>query len=107
MENLQTLQDAVRLRAYGQKDPLVEFKNEAHKMFKSLLTMFESEAAKVLDGIKPGPQPKATTSAPVAKRIGEKVGRNDPCPCGAINLDTNKPYKYKRCGLINASYHNK
>jgi len=107
LENLQTLQDAVRLRAYGQKDPLVEFKNEAHKMFKSLLTMFESEAAKVLDGIKPGPQPKATTSAPVAQRIGEKVGRNDPCPCGAINPDTNKPYKYKRCGLINASYHNK
>ncbi|PIP18301.1 MAG: preprotein translocase subunit SecA, partial [Parcubacteria group bacterium CG23_combo_of_CG06-09_8_20_14_all_35_6] len=107
LENLQTLQDAVRLRAYGQKDPLVEFKNEAHKMFKSLLTMFESEAAKVLDGIKPGPQPKATTSAQVAQRIGEKVGRNDPCPCGAINPDTNKPYKYKRCGLINASYHNK
>ena len=40
-------------------------------------------------------------------RVEKKVGRNDPCPCGAINPDTNKPYKYKRCGLINASYHNK
>jgi preprotein translocase subunit SecA len=88
LENLQTLQDAVRLRAYGQKDPLVEFKNEAHKMFQSLLTMFESEAAKVLDGIKPSTQikpPTASISAP-----GEKIGRNEPCPCGSGK-------KYKRC----------
>jgi preprotein translocase subunit SecA len=34
-----------------------------------------------------------------------KVGRNDPCPCGAINPKTKKPYKYKKCGLINAPYH--
>jgi len=90
LENLQTLQDAVRLRAYGQKDPLVEFKNEAHKMFQSLLIMFESEAAKILDGIKPGPQPKVTTPSPVAQRVGEKVGRNDPCPCGSGK-------KFKKC----------
>ena len=32
-------------------------------------------------------------------------GRNDPCPCGAINPKTNKPYKYKKCGLINAPHH--
>ena len=88
LENLQTLQDAVRLRAYGQQDPLVEFKNEAHKMFQSLLTMFESEAAKVLDGIKPSAQikpPTASISTP-----GEKIGRNEPCPCGSGK-------KYKRC----------
>jgi len=34
-----------------------------------------------------------------------KIGRNDPCPCGAINPNTGKPYKYKKCGLINAPYH--
>lgn len=34
-----------------------------------------------------------------------KIGRNDPCPCGAINPETNKPYKYKKCGLIGAPYH--
>ncbi len=96
LENLQTLQDAVRLRAYGQKDPLVEFKNEAHKMFQTLLTMVESEAARVLDGIKPGPQPKAVTPSPVAKRVGEKVGRNDPCPCGTTKPD-GRPIKYKHC----------
>jgi len=34
-----------------------------------------------------------------------KIGRNDPCWCGAINSNTGKPYKYKKCGLINATYH--
>jgi preprotein translocase subunit SecA len=35
----------------------------------------------------------------------KKIGRNDPCPCGAINPKTKKVYKYKKCGLINAPYH--
>jgi preprotein translocase subunit SecA len=35
-----------------------------------------------------------------------KVGRNDPCPCGAVNPKTGKVYKYKQCGLINAPWHN-
>lgn len=35
----------------------------------------------------------------------KKIGRNDPCPCGAINPNTGKPYKYKKCGLINAPHH--
>ena len=34
-----------------------------------------------------------------------KIGRNDPCPCGAINPETGKPYKYKKCGFINAPQH--
>jgi len=34
-----------------------------------------------------------------------KIGRNDPCPCGATNPQTGKPYKYKKCGMINAPYH--
>jgi preprotein translocase subunit SecA len=36
-----------------------------------------------------------------------KIGRNDPCPCGAINPNTGKVYKYKQCGLINAPWHGK
>ena len=35
------------------------------------------------------------------------VGRNDPCPCGAINPATGEVYKYKKCGLINAPQHRK
>jgi len=35
------------------------------------------------------------------------IGRNDPCPCGAINPATGEVYKYKKCGLINAPQHRK
>jgi preprotein translocase subunit SecA len=34
-----------------------------------------------------------------------KIGRNDPCPCGAINPNTGRAYKYKKCGLISAPHH--
>ncbi len=35
------------------------------------------------------------------------VGRNDPCPCGAINPATGEVYKWKKCGMINAPQHRK
>lgn len=46
--------------------------------------------------------PTTNYQSPITKN---KIGRNDPCPCGAINPNTGKPYKYKKCGLINAPYH--
>jgi preprotein translocase subunit SecA len=52
--------------------------------------------------------PKADGRNPIVVQVGstkDEPGRNDPCPCGAVNPSTNKPYKYKKCGLINASYH--
>jgi preprotein translocase subunit SecA len=92
LENLESLQDAVRLRAYGQQDPLIEFKNEGHRMFQGLLNTIETEAARVLDGIKPANQVKASIPAGVQpQRLhSQKVGRNDPCPCGSGK-------KYKKC----------
>lgn len=44
-----------------------------------------------------------TRATPGSKQV--KIGRNDPCPCGAIDPKTGKVYKYKKCGLINAPYH--
>ena len=35
------------------------------------------------------------------------IGRNDPCPCGAINPATGEVYKWKKCGMINAPQHRK
>ncbi len=95
LENLESLQDAVRLRAYGQQDPLVEFKNEAHRMFQGLVETIEAETAKVLDGIKPASaeeieREKARLAAVAAPKNEAKVGRNDPCPCGSGK-------KYKKC----------
>ncbi len=42
LENMEYLRDSVRLRAYGQKDPLVEYKNEGHRMFKRLLSAVDA-----------------------------------------------------------------
>lgn len=48
---------------------------------------------------------KAGTPAPQPGQAHAKIGRNDPCPCGAINPKTGKVYKFKNCGLINAPWH--
>jgi len=37
----------------------------------------------------------------------KEIGRNDPCPCGAINPTTGEVYKWKKCGMINAPQHRK
>jgi len=99
LENMEYLRDSVRLRAYGQQDPLVEYKNEGHKMFKKLLQTLESTIANTILRVSlvttPSQAPLASLSAGV--RLKNKPGRNDPCPCGKINPKTGKPMKYKKC----------
>lgn len=95
LENMEYLRDSVRLRAYGQQDPLVEYKNEGHKMFQSLLETIDSLAAKFLLNVSLAP---AHQHQHVAASHEPTVGRNDPCPCGSGK-------KYKRCGMINALEH--
>jgi len=46
-------------------------------------------------------------SKPLPGSAQMKIGRNEPCPCGAINPASGKVYKYKQCGLINAPWHGK
>ncbi|MBI2626133.1 MAG: preprotein translocase subunit SecA, partial [Candidatus Nealsonbacteria bacterium] len=48
LEEMEALRDSVRLRAYGQQDPLVEYKTEGHKMFKLLLDTIESNIAQTI-----------------------------------------------------------
>ncbi len=89
LENMEQLRDSVRLRAYGQQDPLVEYKNEGHKMFKSLLENIDAAIAQSIFGVRVTPQ-QQTTPTPVVSRNEPKIGRNDPCPCGSGK-------KYKKC----------
>ena len=96
LENMEYLREAVRLRAYGQRDPLVEYKNEGHKMFKKLLSQMESAVSNTLMNAKLAPTP-APTVRQVTQSGARKVGRNDPCPCGKIDPKTGKPMKYKKC----------
>ncbi|MFH1392088.1 MAG: preprotein translocase subunit SecA [bacterium] len=83
MEHLDTmdyLRDSVRLRAYGQQDPLIEYKKEGYKLFQNLLKNIESQTKSVKQQVKQ-----------IQHEIKFKnIGRNNPCPCGSGK-------KYKRC----------
>ena len=98
LESMEHLRDSVRLRAYGQRDPLVEYKNEGHKMFRQLLSMLESSIAQTIFKVSlvSAPAPVVNYSTPVSKSKN-KPGRNDPCPCGKTASVTGKPIKYKKC----------
>jgi preprotein translocase subunit SecA len=115
LENMDYLRHGVGLQGYGQRDPLVEYKREAYRMFHGLLgslnqrvasTIFkvqiaretaEEELRRLQSQAKPielsGPQKETeNVSAPSSeekKAMGD-VGRNDPCPCGSGK-------KYKKC----------
>lgn len=125
LEAIDYMRSSVRLRAYGQRDPLVEFKREGLKLFKDMefaiidnviRTMqtvesgIKDEEATHLEEVHEGAMAitnaRGNTSTPT-NEAGETIGRNDPCPCGAINPATGHVYKYKQCGLINAPQHKK
>ncbi len=117
LDAMEHLREGVRLRAYGQQDPLVEYKREGLKMFAELNSnirqQFISALFKVGDKVQQNQttqkeiifgfdnsllkQNKSTTEIPLKARLtplGENkyqgVGRNDPCPCGSGK-------KFKRC----------
>ena len=114
LEDIEALRESVRIRAYGQRDPLVEYRRESKMLFDRMNANFEAWIFTRLFRIKTeGGEEEGRTdrmetirvsSAPTGK---DKVGRNDPCPCGTINPDTGKVYKYKKCGLIDAPHHKK
>ncbi|MBI2075159.1 MAG: hypothetical protein HYT82_00650, partial [Candidatus Harrisonbacteria bacterium] len=107
LSDMEALGDAVHLRAYGQHDPLVEYKREGHIMFKQLLATFEewvnanaerlsstNNESVTNERIQPSPFVDSKKNSLFAD--GRKVGRNDPCPCGAKKED-GTPVKYKKC----------
>ena len=124
LREMDDLKEGIGLRAYGQKDPLVEYKGEAFKLFVTLLQQIRDEVVSFC--FKFWPQApddvqsrrrrepitrvfeskQSTTNIGLTKsqseggaqhigklqpvHVGEKVGRNDPCPCGSGK-------KYKQC----------
>ena len=98
LENMEALAESVRLRAYGQHDPLVEYRREGKILFETLLADFNNWMRTHADLLRTGAEkspadisPPVSVSVPreSASAIG-KTGRNDPCPCGSGK-------KYKRC----------
>ena len=114
------MRSSVNLRAYGQRDPLTEYKREGLQLFKDMEFAIGQEILKIIPQIQPNQvffnEPikmvearegaesltKETVSSTEAVRTpdGEKVGRNDPCFCGSGK-------KYKSCGLVNSEEHQK
>jgi preprotein translocase subunit SecA len=108
---MENLRQGIGLQAVGQRDPLVMYKTEGHRMFQTLLeriendvvrTVFHVQLSAVPGGASRAATRRATEKSPMAKVVGrrgqannvdpkfQKVGRNDPCPCGSGK-------KFKRC----------
>ena len=105
---LENLKKGIGLRAYGQHDPLVEYKREAFGKFKQLQKIVRKQIVYTIYKvglIRPSAEEKREIrlSGPEKTSNGsflsaqKKIGRNDPCPCGKINPETGKPMKYKKC----------
>ncbi len=128
LEVMDYTRSSVNLRAYGQRDPLVEYKKEGLRLFKEMEAAMRGQVMRIVPNITP-----MVNGQPVASRnqagetgrlkevhenarvigagdgsaggqpavgVGKKseVGRNDPCPCGSGK-------KWKNCGLKNTEEH--
>ncbi len=104
LEDIDAITESVRLRAYGQRDPLVEYRKESHKLFEDLKANFEAWVFSNVFKIENMAQTHAEGTQTHAEKIVLKpqnvefkdVGRNDPCPCGSKTED-GRPKKYKNC----------
>ena len=90
LENMESLKDSVRLRAYGQRDPLVEYKKEGHRLFKELLENCERNMVESIMKATINIQPLSKPEEYSTSKNKTGISRNDPCPCGSGK-------KYKKC----------
>jgi preprotein translocase subunit SecA len=114
LTTMEQLKEGIGMRAFGQKDPLIEYKNEAYQMFQELTESIQVDTVtnlfrvQIEKGPPPPPTRQVMTNRPpeggtpaggraaaappgtVGLLGGKKVGRNDPCPCGS-------GAKYKKC----------
>ena len=108
LDAMTDLRQGIGLRAYGQTDPVVEYKREGYEMFEAMIDAIREEIVRrmFLVQIKPQTEIKREKVAKITSEGGAgdktvkrqptvrkaKVGRNDPCPCGSGK-------KYKNCCL--------
>ena len=106
IDNMDELRRGIHLRAVGQHDPVVVYRNEGFDMFEQMVAAIREDTARAVLTVQlrsqQEPERKQVaketgTSAdgtdkkkPVRKTAAQKVGRNDPCPCGSGK-------KYKQC----------
>ncbi|MFO7296549.1 MAG: SEC-C metal-binding domain-containing protein, partial [Clostridia bacterium] len=102
IDNMEQLRQGIGLRAYGQRDPVIEYQIEGYEMFEEMIRSIQEETISILYRLRiKDNMPKrekvavpmtATHGEEVRKPVvrSEKIGRNDPCPCGSGK-------KYKKC----------
>jgi len=101
LDAMDMLREGIGLRAYGQKNPLIEYKIEAYDMFQQMIDNIQEDIVRYIYRVNIIQQPEdrlqqahadhgedAATRAPVVNK--DSVGRNDQCPCGSGK-------KYKKC----------
>jgi len=102
IDAMDQLRQGIGLRAYGQRDPVIEYKVEGFEMFEEMVRNIQEETLAILYRI------RITENVPKREKVAEpveashgqrvrkpvvkeqKTGRNDPCPCGSGK-------KYKKC----------
>ncbi len=107
IDNMDELRRGIHLRAIGQHDPVVVYRNEGFEMFEHMVDAIREDTARAVLTVqlREREEPKRRVVAkitgtsggdgsdkkqPVRKTASDKVGRNDPCPCGSGK-------KYKQC----------
>ena len=110
------LKEGIGLRGYGQRDPLIEYKKESFAAFELMMNSIEEESLRYLYLLQPveeqervreiersqrkqemvlgGGDTDTEKQRPVIR--GQKIRRNDPCPCGSGK-------KYKKCCALTAA----
>ena len=103
IDDMDQLRQGIGLQAYGQKDPLIEYKMAGYDMFDAMTSSIQEETVKILMRIKveqkvereqvakvTGTNKDDTAVREPKRRESQKVYPNDPCPCGSGK-------KYKQC----------
>ena len=101
IDDMDQLRQGIGLQAYGQRDPVTEYRFQGYDMFEEMTESIREETVKELMHVRieqkvereqvakeTGTNKDDSANAPVQRKT-EKVGRNDPCPCGS-----GKKYKY-------------
>jgi len=106
IDNMEQLRQGINLRAYAQRNPVIEYKFEAMDMFEEMIDSIKEDTVKHLFHVVPQTRiERQQVAKPVAENHGSdgsikkqpirrkvEIGRNDPCPCGSGK-------KYKHCCL--------
>ena len=106
LETMEYTRSSVNLRAYGQREPLIEYKKEGLRLFREMEILFKEQVVSLIKTMNGGVDSSSVqveeekpalilsssdgNDTPTIRRSEAKIGRNDPCSCGSGK-------KYKNC----------